>query len=149
MKSLCTVLLLSLALFSCAPEQEKPSVPVTTEKSIFEEVKELTVKNPSDAEAWYHLADLYERSEMYREEIEALKKVIALQPEGVCLPKLGAAYKARPARLRQPDHREKIFSKNPLLYTTLQWLMEKVGKLTEIKLLNQAISLRPNRDRTV
>ncbi len=55
----------SFLFFSCTKNKEEATPPVDTEKNLFEELKDQTVKNPKDAEAWYHLSDLYERSEAY------------------------------------------------------------------------------------
>src|SRR5512134_2068572 len=83
-----------LMLCACSKEPEKPSAPpVSQEKSMVEELREQTVRDPNDAEAWYHLADVYERDEMYREEVDALKKAVALKPDnGSAYLKLGSAY---------------------------------------------------------
>ena len=82
MKQLFALLIISLILISCTSEQEQSAPPpAATEKSLFDELKEQTIKNPNDAEAWYHLADMYERSEQFREEVDAPNKVIALKPD--------------------------------------------------------------------
>jgi tetratricopeptide (TPR) repeat protein len=66
---------------------------VSAEKSLFEEVKEQTIKNPKDADAWYHLASLYENAQMHQEEMAALQKVIEIDPgRGYAYVKLGNAY---------------------------------------------------------
>ena len=56
MKTLFALLMSMLMLLSCSKEPEKSPEPVSAEKSIFEEVKEQTIRNPKDADAWYHLA---------------------------------------------------------------------------------------------
>jgi len=81
MSLLIMTVMTSLLFMACGKEPEKTTEqePVA-EKILFEEVKTQAINNPKDTEAWSHLADLYERSAMYREEAEALQKVIALRP---------------------------------------------------------------------
>src|SRR5512143_1348313 len=83
-----------LAFLSCSKEPEKSPPPaVSEEKSVVEELLEQTLKNPKDAEAWYHLADVYERTARYREAADALDKVVALDPNrGSAYLKLGTVY---------------------------------------------------------
>ncbi len=57
-----TLFMASFLFFSCADEKEQTTPPVSAEKNLFEELKDQTAKNPKDAEAWYHLSDLYDRS---------------------------------------------------------------------------------------
>ncbi len=139
-----------LLLVSCSEEKATTSTtaPDSGEKNIFEEVKEQTVRNPNDAKAWYHLADLYERSEVYQEEIAALKKVTALDPKnGNAYSKMGNAYN----RLGQYEEAVKnfkmaikIYPKNPVLYNNLAFSYGKLNKTDmEITTLDQAMSLRP------
>ncbi len=148
MKPLFVLFAALLVLLSCSKEPEKTAEPVSTEKSLFEEVKEQTIKNPNDVEAWYHLADLYDRSEMYREEVDALQKVIAIDPgKRTVYAKLGSAYN----RLDQYQEAVKnfkiavkYFPKNALLFNNLAVSYGKIGKAQEeIAALEKAISLRP------
>jgi tetratricopeptide (TPR) repeat protein len=149
MRPLYIALITSLLFLACSKGQERATAPVSSEKSLFEEVREQTVKNPRDPEAWYHLADLYERSEMYREEVDALNKVIALEPErGFTYMRLGTAY----SRLGQYQDAiknyviaKKFLPANALLYNNLAVAYGKAGRREEeIASLQQAISLRPN-----
>ncbi len=151
MKRLPVIVLLSLLFIACSQEKEQaaaPTPPDTGEKNIFEEVKEQTVRNPNDPQAWYHLADLYERSELYREEIDALKKVTALEPKnGNAYSRLGNAYN----RLGQYEEAVRNFQsaikfnpKNPVLYNNLAVSYGKLNKSDkEISALDRAITLRP------
>jgi tetratricopeptide (TPR) repeat protein len=147
MKLLIRVLMACLLLTACSKEPEKSTEPAA-EKTLFEEVKTQTVTNPKDAEAWTHLADLCERSEMYREEADALQKVIALDPQrGYTFVKLGNTYN----RLGQYQDAIKsyaraitFFPKNPVLYNNLAISYGKVGKTDEeITALQKAVALRP------
>ncbi len=148
MKGLFVFCMTTLLLLSCSKEPEKTAEPVSTEKSLFEEVKEQTIKNPKDVEAWYHLADLYERSEMYREEADALQKAIAINPgKRSAYARLGTTYN----RLGQYQEAVKNFEiaikyspKNALLFNNLAVSYGKIGKTREeIAALEKAISLRP------
>jgi tetratricopeptide (TPR) repeat protein len=138
----------SFLFFSCTKNKEEAPPPVDTEKNLFEELRDQTVKNPKDAEAWYHLSDLYERSEAYSEEVTALQKVIAIDPQrGYAYVKLGNAY----SRLGQyqeglASYRKaiKFFPKNPVLYNNMAIAYGKIGKTDdEILTLKKAIALRP------
>jgi tetratricopeptide (TPR) repeat protein len=142
------VFMSSLLLFACPGEKEQKAEPENAEKSIFEEVKEQTVKNPEDADAWYYLADLYERSEMYREEVNALRHVIALKPgKGYTYMKLGTAYNRLgeyQEAIKQFTMAKKYLPKNPVLYNNLAVAYGKIGKTDdEIRELEKAISIRP------
>jgi tetratricopeptide (TPR) repeat protein len=149
MRLLAIALLTSLLFLACDKGQEKPAAPDSAEMSLFEEVRARTVNNPRDPEAWYHLADLYERSEMYREEVDALNKVIALEPErGFTYMRLGAAY-SRLGRHQDAVKNYVIAKKylpgNAVLHNNLAVAYGKLGKTDEeIASLQRAISLRPN-----
>lgn len=149
MKTIGYAIITALVLISCNWEKEKIAPqPVNTEKTLVEEIKEQTAKNPDNAEAWYHLADLYERNAMYREEADALNKVIALKPDnGYAYLKLGNAFSSL------GRHQEAIKSyrtainylpKNPVIHNNLAVAYGKVDKRDEeIAELNKAIALRP------
>jgi tetratricopeptide (TPR) repeat protein len=148
MKGLFVLCMTTLLLLSCSKEPEKTAEPVSTEKSLFEEIKEQTVKNPKDAEAWYSLADLYERSEMYREEVDALRHVIAIKPDkGYAYMKLGTAYNRLGEyqdAIKQFTSAKKFLPKDPVLYNNLAVAYGKTGKTDdEIRALEKAISIRP------
>jgi tetratricopeptide (TPR) repeat protein len=149
MRSLLLLIMTALLFTACSKEPEKTAEQEpAAEKNLFSEVKDQTIKNPADAEAWAHLADLYERSAMYREEAEALQKVIAIDPKrGYALVKLGDTYN----RLGQYQEAIKSYlratalsPKNPVLYNNLAVSYGKVGKIEdEIKALEKAVALRP------
>ncbi len=149
MRPLFILIVSMLLLLSCSKAPEKSQEPASAEKSLFEEVKEQTIKNPRDAEAWYHLADLYENAQMHQEEAAALQKVIEIDPgKGYAYMKLGNAYN------RLGRHQDAVtsfrtalkhFPKNPVLYNNLAVSYGKIGKTDEeIALLEKAISLRPH-----
>ena len=142
------MLITSLLLFSCTDKKEQAAPPASSEINRFNELRDQTTKNPKDAEAWYNLSDLYERSEMYRETVDALQKVIALDPQrGYSYVKLGNAYN------RLGQYQEAIqsytkaitfFPKNPVLYNNRAISYGRLGKTDdEIIGLQKAIALRP------
>ncbi len=149
MRLLIVAVMASLMITACSKEPEKTTKQeMVTEQTLYEEVRTQTIKNPRDAEAWSHLADLYDRSQMYREEADALQKVIAIDPRrGYAFVKLGNAY----SRLGQYQEAVKsytralkFFQKNPVLYNNLAIAYGKIGKADdEITALQKAIALRP------
>ncbi len=149
MRLLIMVVMTFLLLMACSKEPEKTTEqePVT-EQTLFEEVKTETIKNPKDIEAWSHLADIYERSAMYREEVNALQKVITIDPQrGYAFVKLGNTYSRLDQyqdAIKSYTRALKFFPKNPVLYNNLAISYGKVGKTDdEIMALQKAIELRP------
>jgi len=149
MKPLLVLIMSIVMLLSCSKEPEKTQEPASAEKSLFEEVKEQTVKNPKDAEAWFHLAALYENAQMHREEAVALQKVIEIDPgKGYAYVKLGNAYN----RIGQYQDAItsfrtalKYFPRDPVLHNNLAVSYGKLGNTDkEIAYLEKAIALRPH-----
>ena len=148
MKVLSAVMMAIVFILSCSRGEQEARPTISNEQSIFEGLKERIAKDPNDAEAWYHLADLYERSELFRDEVDALKKVVAIQPKrGYAYVRLGNAYN----RLGQHEDAARNFvialkyqPKNPLIYNNLAVSYGKIGKMNEeIAALEKAIALRP------
>ncbi len=145
------VLVLTVALLAaCSQENERPSVQVGQKKSAIEVRKEQVASNPRDADAWFHLANLYDGAQMYQEEIDALKTVIALKPKeiGYAYEQLGTAYN-RIGKYREAIESflkaEKYSPKNPVLFNNLAASYGMIGKTNEqIAALKKAISLRPH-----
>lgn len=117
--------------------------------TIFDEVYKNVQQNPNDADAMYHLADLYDRNSQYQEAIETYQKVIKLRPEmGYAYFKMGTAYD----RLNQPAEALNAFKtaakylpKHPVLFNNMGIAYGKLGKLNEeISALKKAITLRPS-----
>ncbi len=149
MRWLILILVPSLILFSCSREKEVAGPPPAAEKTIFEEVKEQTIKNPRDAEAWFHLGDLYDRSDMYKEAAEAFSKALEIDPsKGYTYVKLGTAYNRLQRyqdAVRQFVKGKKYLPKYPLLYNNLGVAYGRLGKTgEEIASLQKAISLNPH-----
>lgn len=147
MKRLFAISGVLLLFIACSSEPEKTSSPVATEKNLLEELKERTAKNPKDAEAWFHLADLYDRDALYQEELTALNHVIDADPANKSVylnlantySRLGR-YQDAIANYQKAIH---SFPRNPVLYNNLGVAYGKIGKIDEeIGSLNKAISLR-------
>ncbi len=148
MKKLLTIVAVSMIVAYCSSEKREGTVPAVAEKTDFETLNERIIADPRDAEAWYRLADLYNRSGMYHKEVDALTRVIALKPDmGYAYMELGAAYN----RLGQYhdamgnlQKAKKYFPGNPTLYNNLAVTSGKLGNVDEeIALLKKAISLHP------
>ncbi|HYQ48007.1 MAG TPA: tetratricopeptide repeat protein, partial [Thermodesulfovibrionales bacterium] len=129
-------------------KSEQAANPYSTD-TIFDEVYKKVQQNPADAEAMYHLADLYDRNAQYPEAIETYKKVIKLKPDmGYAYFKMGTAYD----RLNQPAEAldafraaEKYLPRHPVLYNNMGIAYGKLGKWNEeITALKTAVKLRPS-----
>ncbi len=146
-----------VSLMSCKkeePRSEQKSAPAVaanpySDDSAFAEVKKKLDENPNDAEALYHLADIYDRNNQYPEAIETYKKVIKLKPDmGYAYLKMGTAYD----RMNKPDEAidnlkkaAKYMPNYAVVYNNLGVAYGKSGKLNEeIEALKKAIRLRPN-----
>ncbi|MFO0752416.1 MAG: tetratricopeptide repeat protein [Thermodesulfovibrionales bacterium] len=144
---------LPLALMvSCGreePQERKVQAvnPYSTD-SVFAEIKKKLQENPRDADAWYHLADLYDRNGQYEEAIKAYQKVVELRPgNGYAYFKIGTAY----GNLSRPGEAVGALKKATRLlpgyapaYNNLGVEYGKLGKTgEEIPVLKKAIQLRP------
>jgi tetratricopeptide (TPR) repeat protein len=145
------LLLIAVALLSaCSEDNERPPVQIAPQKSEIQVLREQVASNPRDTETWFHLVVLYDRVGMYPEEIDALKKVIALKPKeiGYAYEQLGTTYN------RLGKYREATDSflkaghyspKNPVIYNNLAASYGMTGKSNEqIAALEKAVSLRPH-----
>ena len=148
MKTFILCALSTLILFSCTSEKEQPAQQVAPEKSQFEQVREQTVKNPKDVDAWSRLADMYESSQMYNEEAAALKTIITLKPDKrYAYVRLGNTYN-RLGRYQEAVDTflagAKYPPQDPVLYNNLATSYGMLGKTNqEISALKKAIALRP------
>jgi len=142
------VALIAIVFASCSKEQVQNPAPETTKKSDFELVREQVKNNPKDADAWYHLAELYERAEAYQEEIDALKHVISLKPAmGYTYFKLGTTYnrieRYQDAVINFLKATEYLHNQ-PMIYNNLAISYGKLGKTDdEISALKKALVMRP------
>jgi Flp pilus assembly protein TadD len=142
--------LASAALWSCSdePPPRPPLTRASAPKSDADLVQEQLKKDPSDAEAWYHLGEILERAGLHEREAEALKKAIELKPDmGWAHMKLGTAcnrlgrYEEAVGHFRAA---EKLLKRKPTLYNNLAWSYGKLGKnAEEIAALRKAIEIRP------
>ncbi len=145
-------------IFACcalavACSDEQPVSPRTgqtlAESNPLSEVKAEVSRDPKNVDAWYHLADLYERSSMYQEETEALLHVISIDPaRGPAYEKLGTTYN-RLGRysdaIAQFKKAAKLNPHNPVVYNNMAFAYGKTGKVDEqVAALKQAIALRPS-----
>ncbi len=135
-------------IVSCSEGDEKKAFPAATQKSDIEMLREKVKNDPSDAEAWFHLADLYERAMVYEEEADALRKVIALEPgKAYAYFKLGTTYnrlRRYPEAVESFVRAEKYIKNQPMLYNNLAVSYGKIGKTREeIAALEKAIAIRP------
>ena len=74
------LIILVAAILSCS--EERPHTrPAAEQKSDVELLRERIQKDPNDADALFHLAELYDRAGLYQEEAETLQKVVTLKPE--------------------------------------------------------------------
>ena len=117
--------------------------------TIFDEVYKHVQQNPADADALYHLADLYDRNAQYEEAIETYQKVVKLKPDmGYAYFKMATAYD----RLNRPEEAVNAFKtaakylpNHPVLFNNMGIAYGKLGKLNEeISSLKKAITLRPS-----
>ncbi len=149
-RSLPLLLIVAALLTACSQDNERPSVQVSPQKSDIQVRMEQVASNPRDADAWFHLAELYDGAGMYPEEIDALKKVIALKPKeiGYAYEQLGTTYN------RIGKYREAVGSflkakghspRNPVIYNNLAASYGMLGKTNEqISALGKAVALRPH-----
>jgi len=144
-------MVLTLLLLSCKKKDERQPGqafnPYTTE-SVYSEIKKKIQENPKDPELWYHLADLYERNGQYRDEVEALKRVVELRPDkGYAYLKMGTAYNQLGHHKEAIDALKKAIKYMPdyaVAYNNLAIAYGKLGLVDdEIASLKIAIKLRP------
>jgi len=150
------VFLFCVSVMSSCQKGEQPSGGKTAQTvnpystdTLFDEVYKKVQQNPADADALYHLADLYDRNAQYREAIETYQKVVKLKPNmGYAYFKMATAYN----RLNQPAEAvnafktaEKYLPKHAVLFNNMGIAYGKLGKLDEeISALKKAIALRPS-----
>jgi tetratricopeptide (TPR) repeat protein len=142
------LILLLLAGFTSCSEERKPAVPAAEQKSDVELLRARIQKDPNDADALFHLAELYERAGLYKEAADAFGKTVAAKPEmGYAHFKLGTVYN----RLGRYQDAVASFSKathyvpnQPMAYNNMAFSLGKLGRTAdEIRALKKAISLRP------
>jgi tetratricopeptide (TPR) repeat protein len=154
--ALALLLLFSLGVAGCSKKEDHPSgktkeaaINPYSSESVFDEVKKKLEKNPNDVVELFHLADLYDRNNLYPQAIETYKKVVTLKPDmGYAYLKMGTAYD----RLNQPAEAiaafkkaEKYMPTYPVLYNNMGVAYGKLDKLNEeVAALKKAIKLRPS-----
>ena len=150
-----TLMLLLPILLACS-KGEEPSEKKAAGKAVnpysnvtvYDEVQQKLKENPNDAEALYHLADLYDRDAQYKEAIDTYKKALKIRPaSGYIYFKIGTAYD----RLDQPAEAVtafqsaiKLMPSYAVAYNNLGIAYGKLNKQDqEITALKKAIKLRP------
>lgn len=151
---LIALVLISVSFLSCKKEEQPAkgkTAPGTNQysgESVFDEVRKKVEKNPEDADAWYHLADVYERNGQYAEAIDSYKKILKIKPgAGYAYLKMGTAYD----RINRPAEAVNALKKAvqympgyAVPYNNLGMAYGKLGNLDEeITALKKAIKLRP------
>ena len=150
-RTLLCILFCAVALTTACSEDNTQRKPGRTriESNPMMEVKDQTVREPKNADAWFHLADLYEQAGMYPQEAEALLKVIEIDPSrGYSYAKLGTTYN----RLDRYDDAivqfrkaAKLLPKNPVVFNNMAYAYGKTGKVDEqVAALRRAIAIRPS-----
>lgn len=146
---LALLLLLTPFTFSCSREAGKPAAPAAEQKNDIQLLKEKIQRDPKDADALYLLAELYERANLFSEEIDTLQKVVAIKPDmGYAYFKMGTACN----RIERYQDAVESFTKatrlianQPMLYNNLAFSYGKLGKADlQIAALKKAIALRPS-----
>ena len=149
-------LLLTVAVFSLSCKgkettQEKKQVPPGSPyspESVYVETRQRVEAHPEDADAWFHLADLYERNGQYAEAIDAYKKVSALKPSlGYVYVKMGTSYVRLGKSAEAVEALKKAVRYMPgyaVAYNNLGIAYGKLGRNSEeIAALKKALQLRP------
>ena len=144
---LCTL----TSLTACSSEEHSAGTASSPaiEKDPLTEVHEQLAKDPRNAEAWFHLAEIQERSGQFSEEIASLKKVLELTPDaGYAYLKLGSAYnrlEKYPDAVASFQKAAKRMPQNAVLFNNMAYSYGKLGKTDEeIDSLKQAIEIRPS-----
>ncbi len=155
MKPLSVLLVIVAALsFSCkgkeTPQEKKQVTAVNpySSESVYVETRQRVEANPKDVDAWFHLADLYERNGQYGEAIDAYEKVLSLKPaQGYVYLKIGTDYD----ELGKPNEAVEALKKAvrympgyAVAYNNLGIAYGKLGSdREEIAALKKALQLRP------
>jgi tetratricopeptide (TPR) repeat protein len=145
---LTMVLLLIPLVLSCSRDANKPAAPAPEQKTDIQILREKIQNNPQDAEALYHLAELYDRAGLYQEEIDTLGKIVAIKPD------LGYAYFKRGTACNRIERYQeavvnftkaaKLIPNQPMVLNNLAFSYGKLGRTDqEIASLKKALAMRP------
>ena len=142
------LLLLPPLVFSCSRDAGNPATPVVEQKNDVQLLREQIQDNPQDTEALVHLAELYDRAGLFKEEIDTLRKVVAIKPDmGYAYFKMGTACNRveqyQDAVINFTQALQRIHNQ-PMIYNNLAFSYGKLGKTDqEIGALKKAIAMRP------
>jgi len=141
--------LAALALLGACGEKAEPPrqtiAPVRDELSLLQEAVQ---KNPNDTDSWMHIADLMERGQAWQLEVDALQKVLAVEPgRSFAHLKLANTYN-RLGRYQDAVasflEAKKTRPNDPVLFNNLAFAYGRLGKGAEqVAALRTAVSLRP------
>lgn len=147
-RSLVALALAAVLAGACGKKEEPPPPAAAPVKDIFTELLETVRQNPQDVDSWMHLADLYERGKSFEKELEALHKVLELDPGRTFAHlKLGNTFN-RLERYQEAVasflEAKKARPDDPVLYNNLAFAYGKLGRpADQIAALRKAVSLRP------
>jgi tetratricopeptide (TPR) repeat protein len=143
-----TAWLCAAALLACSEEAPPPAPSEPAPASDLEVYRARVATDPADADAWFHLADAFERAALFEDEADALRRVVALRPEMTWAHvKLGTTYN-RLGRWREAvesfERARPEADRQPVLHNNLAIAYGKLGRSAdEIASLRRAIALRP------
>lgn len=142
------LILFLLAGFAACSKEQKAAVPAVEQKSDVELLRERIQKDPKDADALFHLGELYERAGLYKEAADSFQKTIAIKPDmGYAHFKLGTVYN-RLGRYQDAvgsfTKATRFWTNQPMAFNNMAISYGKLGRTAdEITALKKAISLRP------
>jgi len=143
----CVAAIVALLVTGCSEKKAPPAPPVAV-KGDMELLVEQGMKDPKDAETWFHISSRYEMAQQYPQQLDALKKVIAAKPDmGFAHLRLGDTYNKlgkREEAIKSFLEAKKYLPNSPVLYNNLGWTYGQVGRTKDqLVALRQAIALRP------
>ena len=146
---LTPIILFLLLMPSCTDDRPQQRGQPALPQDPISDLRTRLEANPKDAEAWFHLADLYERNGLFTEEIEALKRSLAIEVgSGYAYVKLGTAQNRLGLfddAIANFETAKKYQARNPVLYNNLAYALGRKGNIDgQIAALKQAIAIRPS-----
>lgn len=133
---------------ACSGGETAPPGPPPDQRSDVEILRDRLKANPGDVEAWFRLAEQYQRAKLYQDQIDALQHVVAIDPtRGYAHLELGAACNRLERWQEAVDHltrAAKYLPRQAPVYNNLAFSYGKLGRARdEIAALEKAIALRP------
>lgn len=147
--------MVTLLLPGCGKKQEEETPSVSEQAvneyasdNVFIQTYRQVQAEPNNADAIYHLADLYDRQGQYQKAIDNFRRVIELDPDrNFAYFKMGTAY----SRLNQPEKAVEVLKeaakhlpKSPVVLNNLGIAYGKLDRLDdEIATFQKALEIRP------